>query len=101
MLAPVCQMGPHQQLHQLFIRGSLVAALQVVVAARKALVKALEQLLGQHPPTRVTRPWGLSLVLPGAGVVTAAACRGEMGKHRDALPCRMPRRCSLSVAPPP
>ncbi|HEY8744240.1 MAG TPA: transposase, partial [Chloroflexota bacterium] len=64
----------------------LVAALQAVMAAKQAHVKALEELLGQHPPTRVARPCGLFLGLPGAGVVTAAALLGEIGEDRDALP---------------
>ncbi len=58
----------------------LVAALQAVVAAKQAHVKALEELLGQHPDG------GLFLGLPGAGVVTAAALLGELGEDRDALP---------------
>jgi transposase len=64
----------------------VAAALQAVGAAKQAHVKALEELLGQHPPTRVARPWGLFLGLPGAGVVTAAALLGELGENRDELP---------------
>lgn len=58
----------------------LVGALKAVVAAKQAHVKALEELLGQHPDG------GLFLGLPGAGVVTAAALLGELGEDRDALP---------------
>lgn len=58
----------------------LVAALQAVIAAKQAHVKALEEILGQHPDG------GLFLGLPGAGVVTAAALLGELGEDRDALP---------------
>jgi transposase len=58
----------------------LVAALQAVIAAKQTHVKALEELLGQHPDG------GLFLGLPGAGVVTAAALSGELGEDRDALP---------------
>ena len=61
-------------------RVGLVAALQAVVAAKQAHVKALEELLGQHPDG------GLFLGLPGAGVVTAAALLGEIGEDREALP---------------
>lgn len=69
----------------------LVAALQAVVAAKQAHVKALEELLGQHPDG------GLFLGLPGAGVVTAAALLGEMGEDRDALPSAQ----ALQSAPTP
>jgi hypothetical protein len=58
----------------------VVAALQAVLAAKQAHVKALEELLGQHPDG------GLFLGLPGAGVVTAAALLGELGEDRDAPP---------------
>ena len=58
----------------------LVAALQAMLAAKQAHVKALEELLGQHPDG------GLFLGLPGAGVVTAAALLGEFGEDREALP---------------
>jgi transposase len=58
----------------------LVAALQAVLAAKQAHVKALQELLGQHPDG------GLFLGLPGAGVVTAAALLGELGEDREALP---------------
>ena len=69
----------------------VVAALQAVIAAKQAHVKALEELLGQHPDG------GLFLGLPGAGVVTAAALLGELGEDRDALPNAQ----ALQAAPTP
>ena len=76
----------------------LLAALQAVIAAKQAHVKALEALLGQHPPTRVARPCGLVLGLPGAGVVTAALL-GELGEDRDALPSAQALQCVGGAAP--
>lgn len=58
----------------------LVAALQAVIAAKDAHVRALEDLLAQHPDG------GRFSDLPGAGTVTAAALLGELGEDREAFP---------------
>lgn len=58
----------------------LVATLRAVIAAKDAHVRALEDLLGQHPDG------GRFTDLPGAGTVTAAALLGELGDDREAFP---------------
>jgi hypothetical protein len=63
----------------------LVAALRAVVDAKREHERALEEILGRHPPTRGARPCGLFTALPGAGTITAAALLGELGEDRTSF----------------